>query len=50
MTKAQAEPVVHIDDDRLTGALRQAAQDAGFAEVRPVVEIRGHCSACASED
>ena len=41
---------VHIDDVRLPGALRQAAQDAGFAEVRPVVEIRGHCSACASED
>lgn len=33
---------VHIDDDSLTGALRQAAQGAGFAEVRPVVEIRGH--------
>ncbi|ABD24608.1 transcriptional regulator [Novosphingobium aromaticivorans DSM 12444] len=39
---------VHIDDDSLTGALRQAAQGAGFAEVRPVVEIRGHCSECAS--
>ena len=38
---------VHIDDDRLTGALRQAAQAAGFAEVRPVVEIRGHCAECA---
>lgn len=37
---------VHIDDDRLTGALRGAAQEAGFAEVRPVVEIRGHCSDC----
>ena len=39
---------VHIDDDSLTGALRKAAQDAGFAEVRPVVEIRGHCAECAS--
>lgn len=38
---------VHIDDDRLTGALRSAAQGAGFAEVRPVVEIRGHCAECA---
>lgn len=38
---------VHIDDDKLTGALRQAAQGAGFAEVRPVVEIRGHCAECA---
>jgi Fur family zinc uptake transcriptional regulator len=41
---------VHIDDDSLTGALRKAAQDAGFAEVRPVVEIRGHCAECASDD
>ena len=37
----------HIDDDRLTGALRQAGQDAGYAEVRPVVELRGLCGACA---
>lgn len=37
---------IHIDDDRLTGALRQAAQDAGFADVRPVVEIRGRCGDC----
>jgi Fur family zinc uptake transcriptional regulator len=36
----------HIDDDRLTGALRAAAQDAGFAEVRPVVELRGVCRRC----
>ena len=36
----------HIDDDRLTGALVAAAQGAGFAEVRPLVEIRGRCGAC----
>lgn len=36
----------HIDDDRLTGALIEAAHDAGFAEIRPVVELRGRCSAC----
>ncbi|MEO0032080.1 MAG: hypothetical protein RIS94_1838 [Pseudomonadota bacterium] len=36
----------HIDDDRLTGALRAAAQAAGFAEVRPVVELRGVCRRC----
>lgn len=41
---------VHSDDDKLTGALRLAAQAAGFAEVRPVVEIRGHCAECAAED
>lgn len=38
---------VHIDDDRLTGALVNAAQDAGFANIRPVVELRGICADCA---
>jgi Fur family zinc uptake transcriptional regulator len=39
----------HIDDDSLTGALRDAAHRAGFAAVRPVVEIRGRCGACGAE-
>ena len=38
---------VHIDDDRLTGALIAAARDAGFADVRPVVELRGQCAQCS---
>ena len=38
--------VVHLDDDRLTGALVGAARDAGFADVRPVVELRGRCGQC----
>jgi Fur family zinc uptake transcriptional regulator len=37
----------HLDDDRLTGALRDAGREAGFADVRPVVELRGLCNACA---
>ncbi|BBC71250.1 Fur family transcriptional regulator [Altererythrobacter sp. B11] len=37
----------HLDDDRLTGALRAAGQEAGFADVRPVVELRGLCNDCA---
>jgi Fur family zinc uptake transcriptional regulator len=37
---------VHIDDDRLTGSLIAAAREAGFADVRPVVELRGTCAAC----
>ena len=37
---------VHIDDDPLTGALRGAAEKAGFAPERPVVEVRGRCSEC----
>lgn len=39
----------HIDDDRLTDALRDAADKAGFAEVRPVVELRGLCGACSKD-
>ena len=38
---------VHIDDDKLTGALVEAARHAGFADVRPVVELRGMCEACS---
>ena len=37
----------HLDDERVTGALRAAGRDAGFADVRPVVELRGLCNACA---
>lgn len=36
----------HIDDDTLTGSLVKAARDAGFADVRPVVELRGLCTDC----
>jgi Fur family zinc uptake transcriptional regulator len=38
---------VHIDDDKLTGALVAAAKTAGFADVRPVIELRGICSGCS---
>lgn len=37
----------HLDDDRLTGALRDAGRAAGFADVRPVIELRGICEDCA---
>lgn len=36
----------HLDDDRLTGALVGAAHRAGFADIRPVVELRGICADC----
>jgi Fur family transcriptional regulator, zinc uptake regulator len=39
--------IQHIDDDSLTGALVGAAKGAGFADVRPVVELRGMCEACS---
>ncbi|MCW1401561.1 transcriptional repressor [Novosphingobium sp. MW5] len=40
---------VHNDDDRLTGALVEAARAAGFNEIRPVVEVRGVCAQCSEE-
>ncbi len=43
----QCGQAIHVDDDGLTGALRDAGQRAGFAHVRPVVELRGLCNACA---
>ena len=36
----------HVDDDKLTGALIEAAHGAGFADIRPVVELRGRCGEC----
>ncbi len=36
----------HIDDDTLSGSVRAAAERAGFAEVRPVIEVRGVCADC----
>lgn len=42
----QCGETLHIDDDRLTGALVDAARAAGFADIRPVVELRGTCAAC----
>ncbi len=37
----------HFDNDTITGALREAGHQNGFADVRPVVEIRGLCDSCA---
>jgi Fur family zinc uptake transcriptional regulator len=37
----------HLDDDRLTGGVRDVARAAGFAPVRPVIEVRGKCATCA---
>ena len=36
----------HIDNDTLSGNVRAAAESAGFAEVRPVIEVRGKCADC----
>ena len=40
----------HVDDDGLTGAVRQAAEKAGFTRLRPVIEVRGSCAACSEGD
>ena len=37
----------HIDDDQITGTVRDAAVAAGFEPVRPVIEVRGRCGDCA---
>jgi Fur family zinc uptake transcriptional regulator len=37
----------HFDNDNITRALKSAGHDNGFADVRPVVELRGRCDACA---
>ncbi len=39
----------HIDDDRLTDGLREAAASAGFGSLRTVVELRGTCAECAAK-
>jgi Fur family transcriptional regulator, zinc uptake regulator len=38
---------VHIDDDKLTSGVREAARGAGFSAQRPVIEVRGTCGDCA---
>jgi Fur family zinc uptake transcriptional regulator len=38
----------HIDDDALSGSIRDAAADAGFSAPRPVIEVRGTCSDCSA--
>ena len=37
---------VHIDDDKLTSGVREAAKTAGFSAPRPVIEVRGQCGEC----
>ena len=37
----------HIDNDRLSEGVRDAAASAGFEQLRPVIEVRGTCGACS---
>jgi Fur family zinc uptake transcriptional regulator len=36
----------HIDNDALSGGVRDAATAAGFEPIRPVIEVRGKCGDC----
>ena len=40
----------HIDNDRLTSGVRDAAKAAGFTAQRPVIEVRGRCGECEDQD
>jgi Fur family zinc uptake transcriptional regulator len=40
---------VHIDDDKLTSGVREAAKGAGFSAPRPVIEVRGTCGDCENQ-
>jgi Fur family zinc uptake transcriptional regulator len=39
--------ITHLDDDSITRGVRAAASASGFQPVRPVIEVRGKCAACA---
>ena len=45
--KQQGLLAVAIDDDRLTSGVRDAAANAGFEQLRPVIEVRGKCGTCS---
>ena len=36
----------HLDDDSLSGGVREAARRAGFSPARPVIEVHGRCGEC----
>ena len=40
---------VHLDDDKLSGGVREAAESAGFSAARPVIEVRGKCGDCEEQ-
>jgi Fur family zinc uptake transcriptional regulator len=39
----------HIDNDSISGGVRAAAKQAGFAPDRPVIEVRGRCGDCEAD-
>lgn len=41
---------VHIDNDQVSGGIRDAAANVGFSAKRPVIEVRGTCEDCDGSD
>ncbi|MBA3526396.1 MAG: transcriptional repressor [Sphingomonas sp.] len=41
---------VHLDDDKVSGGVRDAAAGAGFAARQPVIEVRGTCGDCGDSN
>jgi Fur family transcriptional regulator, zinc uptake regulator len=39
---------VHLDDDRLSDGIRDAAAGVGFSATRPIIEVRGTCLGCSA--
>lgn len=39
----------HVDDDAVAAKVREAAEAAGFAPERPVIEVHGRCADCAAK-
>jgi Fur family transcriptional regulator, zinc uptake regulator len=37
---------LHLDNDALSQQVHDAAETAGFANIRPVIEVRGTCANC----
>lgn len=42
----QCGMATHLDNDTLSGSVRRAAATAGFADLRPMIEVRGICADC----
>lgn len=38
----------HVDDDALTGNVRERAANEGFTAERPIIEVLGTCAKCAA--
>jgi len=39
----------HMDDDKTAQTVRKAASRSGFQALRPIIEVRGRCPACAAD-